>query len=136
MGLLGTNMVESKLARLIQHHLADRLVVPFNIRLPNNSVYRFGNGDPAFTVSLKDQNALSAITTFDELRFTEAYINGNLDIDGDIWSVISCRELLRDVHPLHYLWRRIAPLLKGQLSTNKQAIANHYEYESDFYLMF
>jgi len=136
MGLLGTNFVETRLAQLIQNHLADKVAVPFSVRLPNNSIFSFGNGDPAFTISLKDQNGLSAVTKFDELRFTEAYINGNLDIEGDIWAVISCREILRDIHPLQYLWWRIAPLLTGQLSTNKRAIADHYEYENEFYLKF
>jgi len=136
MGLPGTNFVETRLAQLIQNHLADKVVVPFSIRLPNNSIYRFGDGDPAFTISLKDQNALSAITRFDELRFTEEYINGNLDVEGDIWAVISCREILSDIHPLHYLWRRMAPLLAGQSRINKRAIADHYEYDNEFYLKF
>ena len=136
MGLLGTNTVETRLAQRIQNHLTDKVAVPFNIRLPNDDIYSFGDGDPAFTISLKDRNAISAIAQFDELRFTEAYVNGNLDIEGNMWDVVSCRELLRDIHPLHYLWRRITPLLAGQLRTNQNAIAGHYEYENEFYLKF
>lgn len=136
MKLLGTDVVETRLIPLIQNQLAGKLVVPFNIRLPNNRIYRFGDGEPAFTISLKDQHAVSAIARFDELRFTEAYINGNLDIEGDIWAVIGCRELLTDIHPIHYLWRRIAPLFAGQVRTNQAAIADHYEYENEFYLKF
>lgn len=130
------NTVESGLAQLIQNHLATKSVVPFSVRLPNNNIYRFGGGDPAFTVSLKDQKALSAITRFDELRFTEAYINGSLDIEGDIWSVMICRQILSDMRPIHSLWRRIEPLLAGQVRTNKRAIDEHYDYESEFYLKF
>lgn len=136
MELLGTNFIETRLAQRIQDHLADKVVVPFNIRLPNESIYRFGNGDPAFTISLNDQNAMRAITQFDELRFTEAYISGSLDIEGSMWDVVSCRDALRDIHPLHYLWWRMAPLLAGQLRTNKRAIADHYEYDNEFYLKF
>lgn len=136
MRLLGTSKVETRLAQRIRIHLADKVFAPFNVRLPNDDVYRFGDGDPTFTLSLKDQNTLSAIARFDELRFTEAYINGNLDIEGSMWDVVSCREVLRDVHPLHYLWWRMAPLLAGQLRTNQRAIAEHYEHESEFYLKF
>ncbi len=136
MGLLNTSFVGTRLAQMIQNHLPDRIVVPFSIRLPDNDIYRFGNGDPAFTVVLKDKNALSAITRFDELRFSEAYINGSLDIEGSMWDVVGCRDILRDVHPLHYVWRRIAPLFTGQLRTNKLAIADHYEYDNEFYLEF
>ena len=136
MGLLRTNIVETWLAQRIRNHLADKIVVPFNVRSPNDNIYRFGDGDPAFTISLKDQNAVSAIARFDELRFTEAYINGSLDIEGDIWAVISCREILSDIRPLHSIWRRIEPLLTGQVHTNRRAIAEHYDYESEFYLKF
>ena len=136
MRLPGTNIVETGLAQRIQNHLADRFVVPFSVRLPNNSSYSFGDGDPAFTISLKDQKAVSAIARFDELSFTEAYINGNLDIEGDIWAVIGCREILSDIRPLHSLWRRMEPWLTGQMRTNRRAIAEHYDYESEFYLKF
>lgn len=136
MRLPGTNIVETGLAQRIQNHLADKAVVPFTVRLPNNSSYSFGDGDPAFTISLKDQKALLAIARFDELSFTEAYINGSLDIEGDIWAVITCRELLSDIRPLHTLWRRMEPWLTGQVRTNRRAIAEHYDYESEFYLKF
>jgi cyclopropane-fatty-acyl-phospholipid synthase len=136
MELLGTSPLETRLAQLIHDHLANKACAPFVIRLPNDDIYRFGNGDPTFTISLKDQNAMRAITRFDELRFTEAYIDGNLDIEGSMWDVVSCREVLRDIHPLHFLRWRLAPLLAGQLRTNRRAIAEHYEHESDFYLKF
>jgi len=136
MSLLKTNIVETWLAQRIRNHLAGKIVVPFNVRSPNDNIYRFGEGDPAFTISLKDRSALSAIARFDELRFTEAYINGSLDIEGDIWAVISCREILSDKRPLHSIWRRIEPLIAGQVHTNRRAIAEHYDYESEFYLKF
>ncbi|OIR05554.1 cyclopropane-fatty-acyl-phospholipid synthase [mine drainage metagenome] len=136
MGLLKTDIVETWLAQRIRNHLAGKIVVPFNVRSPNDNIYRFGEGDPAFTISLKDQSALTAIARFDELRFTEAYINGSLDIEGDIWAVISCREILSDKRPLHSIWRRVEPLLAGQVHTNRRAIEEHYDYESEFYLKF
>lgn len=136
MSLLKTNIVETWLAQRIRNHLAGKIVVPFNVRSPNDNIYKFGNGDPAFTIFLKDRNALSAIARFDELRFTEAYINGSLDIEGDIWAVISCREILSDKRPLHSIWRRIEPLIAGQVHTNRRAIAEHYDFESEFYLKF
>src|SRR5512135_1634851 len=105
MGLLGTNIVETGLAQLIRNHLADKSVVPFSVRLPNGDTHRFGDGEPRFTVAIKDQKALPAIMRFDELGFTEAYINGSLDIEGDIWAVMICREILSDMRPLHSLWR-------------------------------
>jgi cyclopropane-fatty-acyl-phospholipid synthase len=53
-----------------------------------------------------------------------------------MWGVVSSRETLRDRHPFHTLWRRIAPLISGKLRTNIRAIADHYEYENGFFLKF
>jgi len=136
MELLKTDIVGTGLAQRIQHHLSDKVVAPFKVRLPNGETYSFGQGEPTFTVSLNDQNVFSAVARFDELSFAEAYINGNLDIEGSMWDVMRCREILSDIHPLHIIWRRLAPLLAGQVRTNKRAIAGHYEYENELYLKF
>jgi len=136
MGLLGTNIVATGVVQRIQNHLADKSVVPFSVRLPNGDTYRFGGDEPRFTVAIKDQKTLSAVMRFDELGFSEAYINGNLDIEGDMWAVMVCREILSDMRPLHSIWRRIEPLLAGQVNINKRAIEEHYDYESEFYLKF
>jgi cyclopropane-fatty-acyl-phospholipid synthase len=43
---------------------------------------------------------------------------------------------LSDSHPLVYLWRRIAPWFLGRSTTNRQAIATHYDFANEFYLKF
>ena len=138
MATLGTETQISKdgFVRRIRNHLANNAVAPFKVLLPNEDSYRFGDGDPTFTISVNDHKGLLALARFDQLRFSEAYINGNLDIEGDMWKVVSSRETLRDCHPLHTLWRRIAPLIMGQLHTNKTAITDHYEHDNEFYLKF
>ncbi len=132
----GTNTVETSVVQKIQNHLYDKTAIPFSVCLPNGDIYKFGNGDPAFTVSIKDQHTLYTVMRFDELSFAEAYINGRLDIEGSMWDVMRCRETLSDMHPLHGIWRRMAPLIVGQLRTNKQAVADHYEYDSEFFIKF
>ena len=126
----------TRLATQIRNRFNNKIAIPFKICLPNGDTFRFGDGEPAFTITINDHNGLTAITRFDELHFTEAYINGSLDIDGDIWGVIGCREALRDIHPLHYFWRRISPLLAGQIRTNRHAISDHYEHDNEFFLTF
>lgn len=127
---------DAGIARRILNHVNDRHIVPFSVRLPNGSAYSFGNDAPRFSVILKDRKALSAVMRFDELAFTEAYINGSLDIEGSMWDLMVCRELLSDMRPLHALWQRIAPYLAGQVRINRRAIAEHYEYDPDLYLGF
>ncbi|MDH5391718.1 MAG: class I SAM-dependent methyltransferase [Gammaproteobacteria bacterium] len=122
---------------LLAQHIHNRTInTAFKVRLPNGRILSFGDGEPEFILTVHDDNALSAILAFDELRFTEAYINGGLDIEGQIWAVINCRESLRDLHPLHHFWQRIRPFFTGQLRTNKHAIHDHYEFDTEFFLSF
>lgn len=122
--------------RRIQERLADHVRIPFEIRLWGDRTYRFGKGEPAVKVFVKDRYGLAAISRLDELGICEAYMAGSLDVAGDMLGFVGLRALLSDRHPLHTLWRRIAPVLIGRGQTDRQAIATHYDFSSEFYLKF
>ncbi|RPI48338.1 MAG: class I SAM-dependent methyltransferase, partial [Betaproteobacteria bacterium] len=109
--------------RGIQKRLADRVRTPFEILLWGDHTYRFGKGEPAVKVFVKHPRGLAALSRMDELGICEAYMDGSLDVAGDMLSFVSLRGLLSDRHPLHSLWRRIAPLFIGRGQTDRQAIA-------------
>ena len=98
--------------------------------------YRFGEGEPAVDIMVRDRNGLAALGRLDELSICEAYMAGSLDVVGDMLQFVGLRGALRDSHPLDYLWRRIAPWLIGRSTANRQAIETHYEFDNDFYLKF
>jgi cyclopropane-fatty-acyl-phospholipid synthase len=122
--------------RVIQKQLADQVKTPFEIRLWGNRAYQFGKGAPVVKVLVKDRHGLAALGRMDELGICEAYMAGSLDVAGDMLGFVSLRGLLSDRHPLHSLWRRIAPMLLGRSQTDRQAIATHYDFSSEFYLKF
>lgn len=128
--------IYDKILRRIQKHLAGQVKTPFEIRLWGGHAYRFGEGEPAVAILVQDRQGLSALGRLDELSICEAYMDGSLDVVGDMLRFVSLRQTLSDSHPLHYLWRRIAPLLIGRVTSNRQAIATHYEFDNDFYLIF
>src|SRR5689334_22745566 len=59
-----------------------------------------------------------------------------MDIDGDMLQPFRLRHGMSDLHPLVTAWRFVQPLLFGQVRTNRQAIAGHYDIDSDFFLSF
>lgn len=122
--------------KLFQNRLADQIKIPFEIRLWGDRSYRFGKGEPALKVLVKDRDGLAALSGLDELRICEAYMAGSLDVVGDMLGFVSLRGVLSDTHPLHTLWRRIAPLFVGRVQTDRQAIASHYDFSNEFYLKF
>lgn len=122
--------------KLFQDRLADQIKIPFEIRLWGDRSYRFGKGEPALKVLVKDRDGLVALSGLDELRICEAYMAGSLDVVGDMLGFVSLRGVLSDSHPLHTLWRRIAPLFVGRVQTDRRAIASHYDFSNEFYLKF
>ena len=122
--------------RVIQRRLANQVRTPFEIRLWGDRTYRFGKGEPAVKVLVKDRHGLAALGRMDELGICEAYMAGNLDVAGDMLGFVGLRGLLSDRHPLYALWQRIAPVLVGRAQTDRQAIATHYDFSSEFYLKF
>lgn len=125
-----------RILRRIQKRLAHQVKIPFGIRLWEGRVYRFGEGEPAVDIVVKDRNGLVALGRLDELGICEAYMDGSLDVVGDMLRFVGLRGTLSDRHPMTNLWRRIAPLLLGRPITNRRAIAAHYEFPNDFYLKF
>jgi cyclopropane-fatty-acyl-phospholipid synthase len=125
-----------KIYRSIQKHIAEQIKTSFEICLWGDISYLFGKGEPVVKIVINDHDGLAALGGFDELRICEAYMEGSLDVVGDMLGFVSLRRVLSDTHPLHSLWRRIAPLFIGRVQTNRQAIASHYDFDSEFYLTF
>ena len=117
-------------------HRFSQSPVPFQILLPDGTAQRFGRGPPSFFVTLKSRRAWRAIASADEGSIGDAYVAGEIDIDGDMLRPFELRKSMRDIHPLVVTWRFLQPLLFGQLYTNRQAIAAHYDIAPEFFLSF
>lgn len=110
--------------------------IPFEVILPDGSVQPFGQGAPTFRITLKNSRALRAIASLDEGRFGDAYLAGDIDLDGDMLRPFELRKSMKDFHLLTTAWRFVQPLLFGQAHTNQQAITAHYDIDAEFFLSF
>jgi cyclopropane-fatty-acyl-phospholipid synthase len=108
--------------------------VPFEMSFPDGEVLRFGQGAPSFRVTLNNQNAVRALTSLDQVKFADAYMAGDIDLDGDMLRPFELRETLGDTHLVMTAWRFLQPLLFGQVRTNKAAITSHYDIDPEFFL--
>lgn len=118
---------------------ADRFAdspVSFEVTLPDGSVQPFGPAKPSFSVTIKNQRGLRAISSIDEGRIGDAYVAGDIEMEGDMLMPFYLREQMKDLHPVVYAWRFLQPLLFGQIRTNRRAISDHYDIDSDFFLSF
>ncbi|MDO4327664.1 MAG: class I SAM-dependent methyltransferase [bacterium] len=105
---------------------------PFCIVI-NGKKHQIGTGNPLFTVILRKEIPLSALTTSTSLALGEAYMDGALEIDGDLYYALD-----------HFLGQM------GKFSTNESAlkkimhsstaqknqkkeVQSHYDIGNDFY---
>ena len=112
------------------------VALPFEVIMPDGTSQRFGEGSPTFRVTLRNRNAVRAISSIDEGRIADAYVAGDLDLEGDMLKPFELRGTMKDFHLATEAWRFIQPLLFGQVRTNKQAITAHYDIDAEFFLSF
>ncbi len=109
---------------------------PFSIELPNGEKRKIGGGEDEFSVGLRNDRALRAVSSMDEGDIAEAYLAGDLDLEGDMLKPFALRASMHDRHPIVTAWRFIQPMLFGQVYTNKRAIASHYNADPKLFLSF
>ncbi len=112
------------------------LETPFSIELPDGNKRDVGDGEPQFDVTLRTDRAVKALGTLDEANIAEAYLQGDIDLEGDMISPFALRASLDDRHPIFTAWRFIQPLIFGQVFTNKAAITSHYDLDPKLFLNF
>jgi len=110
--------------------------VSFEVVLPDKRVQRFGPEAPSFCVKINNRQGLRAIRSIDEGRIGDAYVAGDIDIEGNLLRPFELRQSMKDIHLLIVAWRFIQPLLFGQIHTNKRAISAHYDIDPKFFLSF
>jgi len=109
---------------------------PFSIETPDGKIRKVGEGEPTFRATLRNDQALKAVGSLDEGNIAEAFMRGDIDLEGDMLQPFALRASLDDRHPFANAWRFLQPLLFGQVHTNKQAIKSHYDADPRMFLSF
>ncbi len=114
----------------------ENVAIPFDLRLPDGSLVKFGKGAAKFHIHAKTKAALRALASLDEGKFGDAYVHGEIDMEGDLLAPFALRSTMSDNHFITWAWRFIQPMLFGQVKTNKKAISAHYDLDPGLFLSF
>lgn len=106
--------------------LSNALPCAFTIH-SDQGVQRIGDGEPAFAVHLRNGQGAKALQSLDELTIAEAYVRGDIEIEGDVIRAMWLRNALSDDNFLLKTWRRLQPILVGREKLNPGWIAKHYD---------
>lgn len=103
--------------------------------MPGGLEHRVGSGDPSYVLTFRTDRTASL--PLDDFRLGKAYIDGELDIDGDMAALLDVRDHLADAtrpaHVIRFLWQlMVVPATR----VNAAAVNYHYTLGDDFYLSF
>ena len=124
------------LQRRYETFFATRPAMPFAVARAGGPAHTFGTGDPQFTILIKDDRGARALAGLDQFGVAVAYLQGSLDVDGDLAAALRMREFFTDRHPIAWLGQFVPALLRGRREDDRRSIAHHYDEDSDFFLTF
>lgn len=108
----------------------------FTVIFWDGSVRRFGHGND-FTVHFRNMKALRAVILDLPLGFGEGYMNGDIEIEGDLSQIVNIGLLsARLQKPSTISWFNslaLKILQRNNKTTDKKYIAHHYDIGNDFY---
>ena len=108
----------------------------FLIKLWNGKVYEYGSGKTAsFTLVINDENTARRLLAQGSLGFGESYMEGKLDIEGDIEAYLKMRHQFKRVRKSIRLAFATFLAKRSMPKDRKNQIAYHYDIGNDFFQM-
>ncbi|KAH7396218.1 S-adenosyl-L-methionine-dependent methyltransferase [Pyrenochaeta sp. MPI-SDFR-AT-0127] len=110
------------------------LDLPGEIQLPCGAIHSIGSGQPNYRVIFRSKKALR--TPMTELSIAEAFVRGDIDVEGDIGVLFGAREQVQDRMPLQQKIQFLYDFARTTTTMNAKAVGEHYSRGDDFYLTF
>ena len=132
----GTAAIDPPFVTALRRRHTERTLPPFEIRMQDGACYSIGgDGKVAFSVRIVTDKGRAALEKFDELAIAEAYMDGDLDLEGSLLAALKLRPVLTDPHPFRYLAATYLEPLLGQVGRDKKWIRSHYDVDPEFFLL-
>ncbi|WP_245816732.1 class I SAM-dependent methyltransferase [Lentzea albidocapillata] len=124
------------IARRHRDHYAGRSAPSFAVRTASGKVFEVGPDEPRFTFAASHTRGEKALASLDQFQIGVAYLEGWLDIEGDLTAALAMRGFFRDFHPMTWIGRYLPTLVGTGNAHDRRTISAHYDRESDFFLTF
>ena len=113
------------ISRLAAHGVA--FPCSFRVHPPTGEGIAFGDGAPEFDIQIHSDRGMRALQSASELAIADAYVRGDIEIEGDVVKAMWLRNFLSDRNLWLKVWRRLQPLIFGREKLNPEWIAKHYD---------
>ena len=122
--MLQENVLVSFLRKFDEH--------PFNVVI-NGTKYQIGEGEPVFTVIFHKEIPLSALTTSTSIALGEAYMNRDLEIEGNLYYALD--HFLGQMGKFSTDESALKKIMHSSTAKKNQQkeVQSHYDIGNDFY---
>ncbi len=105
---------------------------PFLLRIKGKE-YLIGEGEPTFTVNLRNMISLADLTRSTSLALGEAYMDGDLEIEGDLYQALTM--FMGQMGKFSKDEKALKNLIFSSTSkkNQEQEVRSHYDLGNDFY---
>jgi cyclopropane-fatty-acyl-phospholipid synthase len=124
------------LQRRYQSFFAGEPAIPFAVAPAGSEPHTFGSGEPVFTITVRDHRGAKALGGLDQFGIAVAYLEGWIDVEGDLATALRMRRFFHDFHPVAWVSQFAPSLLRGRKESDKRSISHHYDEDSEFFLTF
>jgi cyclopropane-fatty-acyl-phospholipid synthase len=124
--------------RIFQQMSRDLPDVPFRVRMWDGTEHQYGTGREEFLLCINSAEALSDVLTRGSLGFGEAYMRGDVDVEGDLQSLVrfAFRPTVQELHlGARDKGRLLAHVVKHRNTQrrSRENVQHHYDLGNDFY---
>lgn len=105
---------------------------PFRIKI-EGKVYDIGEGDPEFTVILHTPLSVTALMASTSLALGEAYMDGSLEIEGDLYYALDHFMGQMDKFSIDISAMKSIMLTSTAKKNQRQEVQSHYDIGNEFY---
>ncbi len=109
--------------------------VRFDIKIWDSRLFVYGNKKekPVFTLIFKDANTAKRLLSEGALGFGEAYMEGKLQIKGDVDAYLRIRHQFKNIKPSVRMVAASLLAKRQTLKSTKDQISYHYDLGNDFF---
>lgn len=99
----------------------------------DGQIERYGTGMPAVKVRLNKEIPIKLLTNQPTLVLGEAYMNGDIEVDGSIQELIASAYRQKDSFLTHNSFLKHLPKISHSEKSSTKDIQSHYDIGNDFY---
>ena len=92
-----------------------------------------GEGEPQFTINIKNPLKKKDLINSTSLAFGEAYMNGNVEFEGDLYTILDV--ILRHINKFSTKFENLPQIFHKVTNKSKQKeeVTSHYDIGNEFY---